>query len=567
MIDVVSHNPFSDPTAATLQDVLDGIRANELPGQRRRNILSGIRTLCKTVGKTPSQMPAHPGMLRRVIKRLHFEQCDLTRSRIANIKSDILFALKRLNLIHGARGYMATFSPEWQTLWDAAQNICDEARYASRLMHYCSAQGILPPDVDDSIAELLLRALVDESFVKNPRQKWKSILHAWNKLVDLVPEWPQTKLTVPNDRNDYTIPLERFPLQIQREIEAMVESWSGTDILDDAGPPTPLAPATIKTRILYLRQILSALVLQGRDIDEMVSIAQVVEIKEATIILRFYLKRSGGKPTSRTHGLAILIKTLAKHWVKVDDIHLDALKDLCKKVDPNIVGMTDKNRDRLRPFDDPRNVRLLLDFPARQVETVLRNKRVRRNDAIAVQIALAVEILLMAPMRANNLANLHIERHIQRTRAASGTVHIVIPGEETKNGDPLEYPLPPESVKLLDLYLQDFRPMLCSGVNPWLFPGAGDDAPKSAHTLGIQIKASVFKATGLEVNTHLFRHIAAKLYLDQNPGQYEIVRRHLGHRSMNSTVRFYAGMETASASRHFDDEILKLRDSLRKKSA
>ena len=109
--------------------------------------------------------------------------------------------------------------------------------------------------------------------------------------------------------------------------------------------------------------------------------------------------------------------------------------------------------------------------------------------------------------------------------------------------------------------------MLCSGVNPWLFPGAGDDAPKSAHTLGIQIKASVFKATGLEVNTHLFRHIAAKLYLDQNPGQYEIVRRHLGHRSMNSTVRFYAGMETASASRHFDDEILKLRDSLRKKSA
>jgi hypothetical protein len=85
MPDAVSRNAFSDPTATTLRDVLDGIRIDsELPRQRRRNILSAIRTLCKTVGKTPSQMPAHPGMLRRVIKGLHFEQCDLTRSRIAN---------------------------------------------------------------------------------------------------------------------------------------------------------------------------------------------------------------------------------------------------------------------------------------------------------------------------------------------------------------------------------------------------------------------------------------------------------------------------------------------------
>ena len=567
MTDTVSCNPFTDPTAATLQDVLDGITANELPGQRRRNILSAIRTLCKAVGKAPSQMPAHPGMLRRVIKGLHFEQCDLTQSRIANIKSDILFSLKRLKLINGARGYMATFSPQWQALWDEAQDLCDEARYASRLMHYCSAQGILPSDVDDNTAELLLQALVGESFVKHPRQKWKNILHAWNKLVDLVPGWPQTKLTIPNDRNDYTIPLKQFPEPIQKEIDAMIGSWSGTDILDDAGPLKPLAPATIKTRLLYLRQILSALVLQGRDIDEIVSIAQIVEIKAAKTILGFYLTRSDGKPTSRIHGLAILIKTLAKHWVKVDEAHLDALKVFCRKVDPNSIGMTDKNRDRLRPFDDPRNVRLLLDFPARQVKMIWRNKCGRRNDAIAVQIAVAVEVLLMAPMRSVNLANLNVERHIQRTRAAAGTVHIVIPGEETKNGDPLEYPLPPESVKLLDLYLQDFRPILCSGTCPWLFPGARDEGPKSAHTLGIQIKAHVLKATGLDVNTHLFRHIAAKLYLDQNPGQYEVVRRHLGHRSMRSTVRFYAGTETASASRHFDDAILKLRHSGMKRSA
>jgi len=73
------------------------------------------------------------------------------------------------------------------------------------------------------------------------------------------------------------------------------------------------------------------------------------------------------------------------------------------------------------------------------------------------------------------------------------------------------------------------------------------------------LKRFVWRETGLEVHVHLFRHLAAKLFLDQNPGQYESVRRQLGHRSMETTLRAYAGMEAAAASRHFDATILKLR--------
>ena len=213
------------------------------------------------------------------------------------------------------------------------------------------------------------------------------------------------------------------------------------------------------------------------------------------------------------------------------------------------------------PFDDPRNVLLLLELSLRTVKQVLREDRGLEHDARLVQWALAVEILLMAPVRLKNLAGIHIERHIQRSRATGGEVHLVIPGEEVKNGEPLDYPLPKDTVWLLELYLKNFRPRLCSPTNPWLFPGRSEDAPKSGHTLSIQLKRFVFEGTGLEVNPHLFRHIAAKIYLDQNPGQYENVRRHLGHRSMETTIKAYAGMETAAASRHFDDTILKLRGS------
>jgi integrase len=65
---------------------------------------------------------------------------------------------------------------------------------------------------------------------------------------------------------------------------------------------------------------------------------------------------------------------------------------------------------------------------------------------------------------------------------------------------------------------------------------------------------------GVEINPHLFRHLAAKLYLDEHPGGYEVVRRTLGHNSLDTTSKFYAGQEAGRSIRHYDRTILKLRD-------
>ena len=561
MTDPFNRNPFADPNGLTLADMIVAAETDdELEAQRRRNVASAIRSFCKAVGKMPLQIPAHTSFVRPHLKRLHPAQTGLKKSRIANIKSDLLFALKR----YGSRGgaaYMASFTPAWQRLWDTEMGptAVYDKRSVSRLMRLCSARGIDPDDVDDDVAGMLLEALIDESLVPDPRARWKKILYAWNKLVERVPEWPRRKLTIPDDSRIFTIPLEKFPQPLQDEIAAAMNRWAGTDILDDTGPDKPLAPATLKKRLVQLRELASALVLSGRSMEDIMSLAKIVEVSAAKTILQFYLERAGGKTTSRIHGLAVMIKTLAKHDVGVDDDHLEALKDLCNRVDPKPVGMTDKNRDRLRPFDDPKNALMLLRLPHRTVEQILREDRGLERDALAVQLALAIEILIMAPVRLKNLAGLNIDRHIQRTRTADGAVHIVIPGDEVKNGEPLDHPLPEETVKILDLYLDHFRLRSCSATNPWLFPGQSEDVPKASHTLSVQLKQFVFDGTGLEVNVHLFRHLTAKLFLDQHPGQYEIVRRHLGHRSINTTIKAYSGMETAAASRHFDDTILKLR--------
>ena len=66
-----------------------------------------------------------------------------------------------------------------------------------------------------------------------------------------------------------------------------------------------------------------------------------------------------------------------------------------------------------------------------------------------------------------------------------------------------------------------------------------------------QITARIQKAIGLRITVHQFRHAAAAFYLKHNPGNYETVRRFLGHRDIQTTIRFYCGLETMEATKQF----------------
>jgi integrase len=63
----------------------------------------------------------------------------------------------------------------------------------------------------------------------------------------------------------------------------------------------------------------------------------------------------------------------------------------------------------------------------------------------------------------------------------------------------------------------------------------------------------------VDLNPHAFRHAAANLWLRSNPGQYGVARLFLGHKSVDTTTKFYCGFETEAATRLYDESILKLR--------
>jgi len=405
-----------------------------------------------------------------------------------------------------------------------------------------------------------LDTLTDDALMKEPREVHRVTCLYWNEAVAAIPAWPKRSVTVPSYVRTYSLPWDAFPSSLKLEVESYIERLSGSDLLADLDF-RPLRPSSLRSRAYQLRRFASALVHRGYEPTNIESLADMVTLDAFKSGLRFFLDRHGGKPTKQIHDLACALQAVAKHWVKVAPGHLEQLRSICRRLDVGRGGMTEKNRGLLRQFDDPRNVAALLYLPERLLAEARRHRTPTFKDALLVQNALCIELLLMLPNRISNLAPLNIDRHIAFPRKRGGPIHIVIPRGEVKNEIEIEAELPASVVRLLGLYLNTYRPILMRTSSSWLFPGEADNH-KSITGLAVQVKDIIASKTGLRVNVHLFRHIAAKLYLDQNPGAYGVLRLVHRHKSVETTTRSYCGMEAAAAMRHFDEHVLELRKHL-----
>jgi integrase len=79
--------------------------------------------------------------------------------------------------------------------------------------------------------------------------------------------------------------------------------------------------------------------------------------------------------------------------------------------------------------------------------------------------------------------------------------------------------------------------------------------------LSRQIAEVTGACVGVRVSAHQFRHVCALLYLQRHPGDYETVRRFLGHRRIETTIRYYAGMEGEAAVALWDGTLRDIRQA------
>jgi integrase len=183
--------------------------------------------------------------------------------------------------------------------------------------------------------------------------------------------------------------------------------------------------------------------------------------------------------------------------------------------------------------------------------------------AIMAQLAVAIAILTVAPVRLANLTSIRLGINLIKPGGPDSNYWLTFPDHDVKNRVKLEYPLEQYLTRIIDEYVHDFRPVLLRGRNDdSLFPGQRGGAKRSILLSG-QITQRIYQATGLRMTVHQFRHAAGALILQCRPGEYELVRQLLGHRNVQTTINAYIGLENIHASeifskiirQHMDDDL------------
>lgn len=530
-------------------DDLDTLSAN-----KRRDLKSAIRSFCRLIRKEPALVPANINWLHIRIRRVSPAAHDITKKRLANIKSDVLKALELTGCSRERAEWLRKPSPEWSRLLDKVL-IKQDRWKLSQFSQYCSALGIAPTEVTDKHVSDFHKAIIEETFMDKPDQVAVYAVKTWNRLREQIDGWPDVVLApVPRRKEPWTIPLEQFPETFQQDVDRWLNRLANPDPFDADSPLKPLRPVTIKHRRHQIQQMASALVLAGRSIDNITSLAALVELSSFKDGIRQLMSRFEGKPTEAIHGLSMGLKAIAAHHVKVDEKDLNEFRRICQVLNSKVDGLRQKNMDRLLQLDDPHNMAKLLHLPEKLVRLSAQSGLRPHKAALLMQAALAIEILLYAPMRAGTLAQLHLEHHIRFIGSGRRRrTLITVPGHEVKNNRDLNYELGEDATALLERYLKEARPVLLREPSEYVFPAQNGGPKRTQHISGL-IKTTILEHTGMTINAHLFRSIAGKIHSMAAPGDFATLS-HVLHNTLRTAMKSYAQFEHQSSLRHYQDSV------------
>jgi hypothetical protein len=398
-------------TDPTLANVISALECADLSARRRRDLNSAIQTTARLLNRNVAELPADMATLRERLAGIHHVQAGMSAKRLANVKSDLAAALRVAAASTPKPSQKVVRTPEWDTFLGSITPPW-ERHCLARLANYCSANSLSPSDVDDEVIAQFRHYLSEASLAKDPVKTRKRTTQAWNRCVKRV-NLDLVVLSTPKSNRHRTIALAQFPVSFQADLEAWIKRLSNTEFWTGKGPAKPLRPFSLRNVRATIRQFASALVARGRPIEEITSLATLVEFDAYKEGLRFFLERNGDSPPTWLSGMAATLLAIARHHVKLPPEEIERLSTIKRRLKVDQPGLTDKNKQRLAQFDDPHNVELLMLLPRRLVDRAERSNTKPSRTALDVMHAVAIEILLAVPTRSGNLARLNVERNFK----------------------------------------------------------------------------------------------------------------------------------------------------------
>ncbi len=549
---------------ATLAGVLEVVEGSELTATRRRDLASAIRRICSLMGVSPVAVKIDAAALRQRLADICPAAHGLTHKSWANLRSAFTAGLALAGVIDAVPRGAARASPTWTAL----TRRLTAPRLANGLaafLNWCALLEIDPEAVDDEAVERFHLWLETRTLCPKPQGLVRRTPLLWNEAQECVTGWPQVRLhpgsfRKPRQHLDWS----ELASSLAADADAYLALRRKPDVFAAEGsvPRRPLAKTTLKQQREHLRIAASLIARQHGGPNQVSGLSDLVTSEAFKVVLRHYYDRAEGKPNAFAISIAKTLIDVARFHVGVAPDLLAELKRLASKLPAVPLDLTDKNKALIADLDSERLRAALYRLPEELLAEVSRRLDVPLFPFVLAQVAIAVDILLVAPLRPQNLCRLNWQHHFAEPNGPRGRLLLHIPAAETKSSKrELIFELPPDVAQRLRWYRKHVLPRLRADPNGDLFVLQGGK-PKAQATLSQQVSETIVAKVGLNLTIHQFRHIAAVSYLDQHPEDFETVRELLGH-AWSKTTRIYAGNGSKRASRAFGDFVAAQRDKFR----
>jgi Phage integrase family len=528
----------------------------DLSKSTKRHWVCSLRQIAKWLDRPLELIPARWTSICLSLGQLHHARVGVTAKTVANHKSNVAAALRWFGKEHHVSPRGVELSADWATFRDGIDDRGRRARLYG-LMRYCAGRGLEPNAVNDAVLGEYLRYRAETSSLAANTMAHRSIARAWNKCADGPAGGPRQRLAEPPVKAQAGPAWEEFPEGLRRDIDKYLAGLGKMRKVNGKRHP-PCGQRTITTRRAELVAVARMAVRQGTPIESLTSLAALLDPDVVGPVLDAYWKRNGKEPKVYTIDLGWKLLSLARQ-IGLDETAIERLDDIKASLEEHRHGgLTGKNLSLIRQVLSEGIWSEVVSLPnALMLQARTQQAHAPIKAAVTAGIAVGIGILCFAPIRLTNLISIELEKNLIKPGRPSSPFWLTFPHFDVKNRVDLNFTFGEDLTRLIDEYVHDFRPTLVRGSNAsWLFPGVAGK-PKTANMFSMQITERIQKATGLRITVHQFRHACAAIYLKHYPGQYEVVRRLLGHRNIATTIGFYCALESTQASELFGDIIRK----------
>jgi hypothetical protein len=554
MTETVLHEPSFADAAAAIEI------ANDLALKTRSHWLCSLRQIAKMMDKPMAAIPARWTSARFAIDRLHHARVGANSKTLANHKSNVRTALLWFGKEQNVPSRGAPLTSDWDMLRKRLPNRRLRSVLSS-LMRYCSARHIAPAAVDEAVIDAYFKYRAETTALACNAAARRSIARVWNGCIGVVEGWPVYRLIEPAIKTMEGPAWEDFPEGLRTDIETYLNRLTQVRRSAKGKRIRPCKPSTICRCRAELVAAARMVVRLGIPIASLNSLGALLHPDVVEQIVDAYWKADGEEPRIYTIELGQKFLCIARETGCVDEAGLERLDELRDSLDVyRHGGLTEKNQAVVRQVLSGDVWTEVVNLP----RLLMAQARSQREHApvkagVTAQIAVGIAILTFAPVRLGNFIHIRIDENLIKPGGLNSSYMLVFPRYDVKNRQDLQYPFDAELTRLIDEYVHEFRSTLLRGSNDlWLFPGETGGC-KDAKTFSGQITERIEKTTGLRITVHQFRHVAAAIYLRDHPGDYETVRRVFAHGNIQTTIRFYCGLETLHANQMFGDIVRKHR--------